>query len=473
MEGKETVLPPSKSGRHQEEDSSDPKYQGILPVMPYPDMVTPAPSRPAPQASTPPTPYNQMPSFSQQSDYMNMPSLATFPQTDLRRLGAGGMVPSNISPLGHPSYSAVAPGTGAYSPLPPLADTSAAGMPPVQSYPGYGSYNQSPGYAYGSIGQGYPYGVGTQMPYSSLGAPGSQSGYGASHFPAGESYPGTGADAMFGGGVQAYPYYGTGYPQQHQYQGQAGHGRYGAQQGGGQQAHYQGGALPAPTRSYAKNPGRPYFKEKNRSGPDGANLFVFHIPNDMTNADLLDLFKPHGNVLSVRIMTEEDTGRGRGFGFVSYDSAESAARAIHYLHGHQIQGKRLKVQQKQTNKHDQQGQERRRHPSPEGFMSVQQLAIPAQQPARPSSAPHQRELHRDSSPQSFVPVKEYAGAPSRESTPVLPEPQHRRVPTPVLLPIEYQGAHESYQGTQESTTSSSPLADLKDMGEALPDLPDA
>jgi len=56
----------------------------------------------------------------------------------------------------------------------------------------------------------------------------------------------------------------------------------------------------------------------------------------MTNADLLDLFKPHGNVLSVRIMTEEDTGRGRGFGFVSYDSAESAARAIHYLHGHQV-----------------------------------------------------------------------------------------------------------------------------------------
>ena len=43
-------------------------------------------------------------------------------------------------------------------------------------------------------------------------------------------------------------------------------------------------------------------------GPFGCNLFVFHIPNDMTNMDLYSLFIPFGNVISVRIMIEKETG---------------------------------------------------------------------------------------------------------------------------------------------------------------------
>ena len=65
-------------------------------------------------------------------------------------------------------------------------------------------------------------------------------------------------------------------------------------------------------------------------------MFVFHIPNDMTNSNLFDLFKQFGNVLSVRIMTEENTGRGRGFGFVSYDCPESAVNAINSLNGLEV-----------------------------------------------------------------------------------------------------------------------------------------
>jgi CUG-BP- and ETR3-like factor len=68
-------------------------------------------------------------------------------------------------------------------------------------------------------------------------------------------------------------------------------------------------------------------------GPDGANLFVFHIPNTMTNQDLYHLFSQYGNILSATIKTEAKTGRGRGFGFVNYDSAEAASRAIHHLNG--------------------------------------------------------------------------------------------------------------------------------------------
>jgi len=67
------------------------------------------------------------------------------------------------------------------------------------------------------------------------------------------------------------------------------------------------------------------------------------LPNHLRHADLLLVML----LLSVRIMVEKDTGRSRGFGFVSYDSPESAALAIKELNGFVIGNKRLKVQHKQ------------------------------------------------------------------------------------------------------------------------------
>lgn len=100
------------------------------------------------------------------------------------------------------------------------------------------------------------------------------------------------------------------------------------------------------------------------TGPPGANLFIFHIPNQstyrlsfslhliiiwrtclfpVTTRFLYDLFSQYGHVLSARIMVEPSTGRSRGFGFVSYDNAASAKNAMAQLDGYQIHGKRLKV----------------------------------------------------------------------------------------------------------------------------------
>ena len=81
-------------------------------------------------------------------------------------------------------------------------------------------------------------------------------------------------------------------------------------------------------------------------GPSGCNLFVFHIPNDMTNQDLYNYFATFGNVISARIMVEKETGRSRGFGFVSYDNPASADAAIKGMNGFQVGRKRLKVQHK-------------------------------------------------------------------------------------------------------------------------------
>lgn len=81
------------------------------------------------------------------------------------------------------------------------------------------------------------------------------------------------------------------------------------------------------------SPGPPIQTTSFNKGPDGANLFIFHIPNNFTNLDMYQLFSPYGNLLSVRIMVEKDTGRSRGFGFVSYEASESAALAIKELNG--------------------------------------------------------------------------------------------------------------------------------------------
>eukprot|EP00934_Nitzschia_sp_Nitz4_P007917 Nitzschia sp. Nitz4//scaffold147_size54853//22601//24581//NITZ4_006617-RA/size54853-augustus-gene-0.4-mRNA-1//-1//CDS//3329536693//7907//frame0 len=105
----------------------------------------------------------------------------------------------------------------------------------------------------------------------------------------------------------------------------------------------------------ASSPGPPIQTTASNKGPEGANLFIFHIPNHFTNVDMYNLFCPYGNLLSVRIMVEKDTGRSRGFGFVSYDNPEAAALAIKELNGCAIGNKRLKVQHKQIRPNDQHG----------------------------------------------------------------------------------------------------------------------
>lgn len=107
-----------------------------------------------------------------------------------------------------------------------------------------------------------------------------------------------------------------------------------------------------PRQHATVTPGPPIQTTNSNKGPDGANLFIFHIPNNFTNLDMYQLFCPFGNLLSVRIMVEKDTGRSRGFGFVSYSSPESAALAIKELNGYVIGNKRLKVQHKQIKPSD-------------------------------------------------------------------------------------------------------------------------
>jgi len=70
------------------------------------------------------------------------------------------------------------------------------------------------------------------------------------------------------------------------------------------------------------------------------------LPHDLTDADLATAFAPFGSVISAKVYMDKITGESKGFGFVSYDSAEAADAAIASMNGFQIGSKRLKVQHK-------------------------------------------------------------------------------------------------------------------------------
>ncbi|KAL1132985.1 hypothetical protein V6Z11_A12G009400 [Gossypium hirsutum] len=85
-------------------------------------------------------------------------------------------------------------------------------------------------------------------------------------------------------------------------------------------------------------------------GPPGANLFIYHIPQEFGDQELANAFQGFGRVLSAKVFVEKATGVSKCFGFVSYDSPAAAENAINMMNGCQLGGKKLKVQLKRDNK---------------------------------------------------------------------------------------------------------------------------
>jgi CUG-BP- and ETR3-like factor len=123
-------------------------------------------------------------------------------------------------------------------------------------------------------------------------------------------------------------------------------------------------------------------------------LFVYHLPHDLTDADLATAFNPFGNVISAKVYVDKYTGESKGFGkcfenvavhsnrswanflvpptgFVSYDSVISAESAIEQMNGFQIGNKRLKVQHKRVHGHNGMQQ-----PPPQGPPPPHQVPVP-------------------------------------------------------------------------------------------------
>jgi RNA recognition motif-containing protein len=81
-------------------------------------------------------------------------------------------------------------------------------------------------------------------------------------------------------------------------------------------------------------------------------IYVGNLPWSATDDEVRELFEAHGTVHSARVITDRDTGRSRGFGFVEMDT-ENADAAIAALNGTDMGGRALRVNE---------AMERRRRP---------------------------------------------------------------------------------------------------------------
>ena len=75
----------------------------------------------------------------------------------------------------------------------------------------------------------------------------------------------------------------------------------------------------------------------------GKKIYVGNLPFSATQDSLNELFSQFGAVTSTKIITDRDTGRSKGFGFVEMSDASAADAAIEKLHGSDMGGRNLTV----------------------------------------------------------------------------------------------------------------------------------
>jgi len=73
------------------------------------------------------------------------------------------------------------------------------------------------------------------------------------------------------------------------------------------------------------------------------NIYVGNINFQLRNEDLFNLFSQFGEVSSAKIISDRETGRSKGFGFVEMDNAEEGQKAIASLNEFEVMGRKLIV----------------------------------------------------------------------------------------------------------------------------------
>ena len=72
-------------------------------------------------------------------------------------------------------------------------------------------------------------------------------------------------------------------------------------------------------------------------------MYVGNLPYEITEAEITEAFSQYGAATSVKLISDRDTGRGKGFGFVEMESSEQARQVVDELNGKELFGRTLKV----------------------------------------------------------------------------------------------------------------------------------
>ena len=72
-------------------------------------------------------------------------------------------------------------------------------------------------------------------------------------------------------------------------------------------------------------------------------LFVGSLPWSVNDEELKETFEKHGTVISAKVVTDRDTRRSRGFGFVEMESSSDASNAIRALNDSELNGRNIVV----------------------------------------------------------------------------------------------------------------------------------
>ena len=80
------------------------------------------------------------------------------------------------------------------------------------------------------------------------------------------------------------------------------------------------------------------------------NIFVGSLPFSLQEADLRELFEAYGEVSTVKLINDRETGRSKGFGFVEMSDDEAAQKAITGLNGAEVKGRTIAVSQAEDKK---------------------------------------------------------------------------------------------------------------------------
>jgi RNA recognition motif-containing protein len=73
------------------------------------------------------------------------------------------------------------------------------------------------------------------------------------------------------------------------------------------------------------------------------NIFIAGLSFKVNDADLLNLFEEYGTITSAKVITDRQSGRSKGYGFVEIDNEEAAAKAIAELNGAEYDGRTISV----------------------------------------------------------------------------------------------------------------------------------